>query len=216
MKYYDIHTHKLPESYDENVVSIYNTYPKDYTSYKDIENPNLYFSCGIHPWYLDDVESQITLLEQIIKEDRVLAIGEAGLDKVCDSDFELQEIVFRKQIEISIKINKPLIIHCVKAWDELIALYKEYKPQNTWIIHGYRGKGEQALQLMKLGMKISLGYRFNREVLEKIGFDSIFVESDDSGVFIVSICNLFVCESNIMIADFLSAVEASCRKTFKM
>lgn len=216
MIYYDAHTHKLPLTYDENIVSIYNAYPLDYEKVKDVENANLFFSCGIHPWYLEDVDEQLILLENIVHDNRVVAIGEAGLDKLCSSDFDLQKKVFRKQIEMSIKTNKPMIIHCVKAWDELIALYKEYKPTRSWIIHGFRGKGELAQQLIHLGMKISIGEKYNRSIFEKIDFDSVLFESDNSDRSIVSICNVISGDLDIMIDDFLSVGSVVFGETFKL
>lgn len=216
MTYYDIHTHTLPKEYKENVVSIFNSYPLEYELYKDIENPNLYFSSGIHPWYLTDLDKQIEVLEKVVNEKRVVAIGEAGLDKLCGTDWILQEYAFRKQIEISIENDKPLVIHCVKAWDELIALYKEYKPTNKWIIHGFRGKGQQAKQFIELGFKLSFGEMFNPSTIESITFDSIFFESDDSSSSIVSICSNFVSCCDLMKGNILAVVSAEVVKTFRL
>lgn len=216
MKYYDIHTHRLPEVYDENIVSIYNTYPLEYDKYKMIDNPNLYFSVGIHPWYLDDIDRQYETFIRVVRDSRVVAIGEAGLDKLCGTNIDLQIDVFRKQIEISIEINKPLIIHCVKAWDELIALYKEYKPSTAWIIHGFRGKEMLAKQLSSLGLNLSFGEKFQQSAIESIARESIFIETDESKQTIMSICQNISGESGISLPEFLRVVEMNVVKTFRM
>lgn len=216
MIYYDIHTHRLPEVYDKNVVSIFNTYPLDYNKYKDIDNSNLYFSVGIHPWYLDDIDTQLKVLSDVLADKRIVAIGEAGLDKICGTNIDLQMSVFRKQIEMSIETNRPLIIHCVKAWDELITLYKEYKPSIPWIIHGFRGKAQLAVQLTKLGLKLSFGSKFQVSAIESIARESIFIESDEADESIISICQNIAAELDISIGEFLSFLRYNVVKTFRM
>lgn len=216
MIYYDIHTHHLPESYDEKVVSIFNAFPQEYAKYKDIDNVNLYFSVGIHPWYLEDLDAQFGALYKSLEDKRVVAIGEAGLDKICGTRIDLQLEVFRKQIEISIETDKPLIVHCVKAWDELIALYKEYKPSTEWIVHGFRGKWQLARQLSTLGLKLSFGSKFQPLALQNIALDSIFIESDESEQSIVSICQEVSVFYGISIDEFLSVVGGNVVKTFRM
>lgn len=216
MIYYDIHTHHLPESYDEKVVSIFNTFPLEYAKYKDVDNENLYFSVGIHPWYLDNIEAQFEALYKSLDDRRVVAIGEAGLDKICGTNMNLQLEVFRKQIEMSIETDKPLIVHCVKAWDELVSLYKKYKPSTEWIVHGFRGKWQLARQLSTLGLKLSFGSKFQPLAIQNITRDSIFIESDESEQSVVSICQNISALSGISIEDLLCVVGDNVVKTFRM
>ena len=100
----DVHTHnKLPIKN-----SIYNvTLGIDDTDRKG------WFSMGIHPWDLKDFESSISILHLDLKKNNpnFIFIGECGLDKVIDADFELQRKVFLLQVELSEKYMKPLIIH---------------------------------------------------------------------------------------------------------
>ena len=86
---------------------------------------------------------------------------------------DVQMEAMRAQVEIAAKVGKPVIVHCVKAMEQLMVLRKEYvvtcnsrgwKPQ-TWVIHGFRGKPEQAKQLMAKGMRISLGHQYNIDTL---------------------------------------------------
>jgi TatD DNase family protein len=77
------------------------------------------------------------IIEEKLKDENCFALGECGLDKITASDFELQKVVFKKQIQLSEKHQKPLIIHCVKAHQELIEIKKELKPKQVWIFHGF-------------------------------------------------------------------------------
>lgn len=216
MIYYDIHTHRLPEVYDEKIVSIFNSFPLGYVGYKDIDNPNLYFSVGIHPWYMDDLEAQFEALYKSLEDKRVVAVGEAGLDKICGTNMDLQLEVFRKQIEMSIETDKPLIVHCVKAWDELIVLYKEYKPSTEWIIHGFRGRWQLAQQLSTLGLKLSFGSKFQSLAIQNITRNSIFIESDESEQSIISICQDVSACASISIGELLAVISDNVVKTFRM
>ncbi len=72
----------------------------------------------------------------------VIALGEAGLDKRCDTPFDLQVEAFQAIALLASRHRLPLLIHAVKSSEKLIALKKRMKPENAWIIHGFRGKKE--------------------------------------------------------------------------
>lgn len=189
MLLYNIHTHSIPPTGTDghNVQYVLNTSPEEFYNKKE-EHPQAWFSCGIHPWDTDEGYLKMDLMEKIVADKRVVAIGEAGLDKLKGPEMNIQVEVFRQQIELSIRVEKPIIIHCVKAWEELIALHKEYKPETAWIIHGYRGNIEQTRQLARLGFKFSIGEHFNKESIHHIPLDSIFCETDTSPL---PICNVY-------------------------
>jgi len=146
-------------------------------------NSNIFYSIGIHPWHIqkDNIEKKLDLIEKYALFPHVKAIGECGLDKCCKTDFELQKEVFSSHISISEKAGKPLIIHCVKSFDELISFKKESRPAQTWIIHGFRGKPQQAKQLIKQGFYLSFGMNYNEQSLQNIPIERMFFETDDSG-----------------------------------
>lgn len=199
MYLYNIHTHKISSgNSDYTEKCILSTSPQEYID--RIEYPeNVWYSCGIHPWHAADADSQITLLEKIAFDQRIIAIGETGLDKLKGPDLNIQIDVFRKNIELAIQLGKPLIIHCVKAWDELIHLHKEYGTQVPWIIHGYRGNAEQTKQLNKQGFYFSIGEHFNEESIMNIPKESLFCETDISDL---SICNVYNRISDVLGIDF--------------
>lgn len=188
MYLYNIHTHQLENTRVAGcqIRCILNTFPEDFYLQKSLY-PHTWFSCGIHPWYAADAD--IDQVRKIVAEPEVVAVGEVGLDKLKGPALSIQIEVFRQQIELAVEYDKPLIIHCVKAWDELIALRKEYQKYNIpWVIHGYRGSSEQTQQLSKLGFLFSLGEKFNTEGLEHIPLDCIFCETDISDL---TICKVY-------------------------
>ena len=171
MRLIDIHTHNhLADTAD----AIYNS-GESYCTGKRI-------STGIHPWHIaSDWESTFAAISQIAHADNVLAIGECGLDTLkSPATLELQEIVFRAHARLAETVSKPLIIHCVKAHDRLMALHKELAPGQAWILHGFRGKPQQAAQLVKEGFYISLGEKFNPGSARELPSERIFIESDES------------------------------------
>ena len=120
----DFHTH----FHQRNSVSILNTH----------SSLDALHSRGIHPWHIDEnYKLKLHELETDLQHPSCLALGEIGLDKVCTTDFNLQRKLFIKQIEYSEKYNLPVIIHCVKASNELFQLKKEIKPSQKWIWHGF-------------------------------------------------------------------------------
>lgn len=141
-------------------------------------------SVGIHPWHAGDGwEKEFLLIGQAADSANVAAIGECGIDKLkATASINLQTEIFRAHALLAEKLHKPLIIHCVKAFDEILAIHKEIAPEQTWIIHGFRGKPQQALQLSKAGMYISLGEHFNVESARTIPAERLFVESDESNL----------------------------------
>ena len=139
-------------------------------------------SVGIHPWYINaEWKNKLATIVGFAGKGNVVAIGECGIDILkSPAPIELQEEIFKAHILLAEELRKPLIIHCVKAYDRLIALRKEMKPQQAWIVHGFRGKPKQTEQLIKAGFYISLGEKFNPDSARIIPADRLFIESDES------------------------------------
>lgn len=192
MDLYDIHTHDplTSDSDDDvpkqNITYILNVYPLGFEYAKDSDECD-WFSCGVHPWYSEDVQPQLKFLKEIAGDSRIVAIGETGLDKLRGPELSIQQAVFEQQIELSEQLQKPLIIHCVKAWEELLALKKKHNPRQAWIIHGYRGKTELTHQLVLHGFMFSIGDKLNTDALRTIPLDRLFCETDESDMSIESV-----------------------------
>ncbi|MBD1425404.1 TatD family hydrolase [Sphingobacterium arenae] len=153
-------------------------------------------SLGIHPWYIElNTKAQLDALHQYGTKKQVLAIGECGLDKRCDTEWSLQELIFRKQINYANSIQKPLIIHCVRAYQECLEILYEEKVSVPVIFHGFEKKPALAKQILSLGYFISLGSAIlseqKGELIRQVPLNKILLETDDKSVNIIDIYAYF-------------------------
>jgi len=180
LKFIDIHTHT--EESSESLLQIINL---------NLESPcpkQGFYSYGIHPWALDDADFQaekaLQTLEEKLKLPQVLALGEAGLDKMHNASFERQIELFERQIELSESLQKPMILHDVKSHNEIIALRKKRKAQQPWIVHGFSGTEQDIKQLIGQGIFLSVGeslLHLERKIYKSFKFidlDYLFLETD--------------------------------------
>ncbi len=178
----NIHTHL--QLYDAGIEVVNLSVNED-------NQPN-YYSYGIHPWYIDKASSEDELikLERKVNEKRCVAVGECGLDKLSKVDFELQESVFKAHIYIANKVKKPLIVHCVKAFNELLNCLNLSDNQVPVIIHGFNNNENIARVLKDHGCYFSfgkalMGYETNAiKIIKNIGRKNFFLETDDADVSI--------------------------------
>lgn len=147
--------------------------------------PGFIYSVGIHPWLTAEVsagcvETFLKLLPVAARRSDVVAIGESGFDRQRGGDMALQRELFNLHARLADDLGKPLIIHCVRAWNDLLQARCEMTPAAHWIVHGFRGKPELARQLLDAGMYISLGERFNPATAAVIPPERLLVETDES------------------------------------
>ena len=146
--------------------------------------PESYFSVGIHPKDIDENwEKHFEAFKKISLQDNCLAIGECGLDALIDIDANLQKTVFERQILWANEIQKPVIIHCVKWFQELIPFQK--LAEVPLIIHGFNKKKSVADEMLKHGFFLSFGksvlYNLSlQSILKEIPIDKIFLETDNA------------------------------------
>ena len=175
----DIHTHRIKLC--DNLIQIVNL---------DLERPcpeQGYYSYGIHPWVLDNADFQVdealNKLKENLQRPQVIALGEAGLDKF-HADFEQQIRLFERQIVLSENMKKPMILHDVKSHNEIIALRKKHRVKQPWIVHGFNGTAQDAAQLTRQGIFLSVGESLlhpDRKIynsLKTIDIDYVFFETD--------------------------------------
>ncbi len=215
MEFYDVHTHQIySEDNDDPYHScIFDVYSLEFEVAKELHQRHS-FSCGVHPWYSEDSETQMTYLTEITSNPRIVAIGETGLDKLKGPSFNVQTPVFKKHIEISEKLEKPVIIHCVKAWEELLKIKKETSPKQPWIIHGYRGKPDLTKRLLNEGFYFSVGENINVESMQLIPIDRLFCETDEGDITIREVYQQAAQSLNIDMIDFADRVAQNVRKMF--
>ncbi|WP_264549253.1 TatD family hydrolase [Flavobacterium sp. N2820] len=162
-KFINLHTHKFSNL--SNVIEVVNQYPWEF----DASIPN--YSIGIHPWFIDEsrLENDLEIIKEKLQLSECLALGECGLDKRIEIPMELQISVFKKQLEIVKLTNKPIVLHCVAAFDELIAIKKELKISNPMLIHGFSKNEQVAKSLLNNGFYLSFGkYLLRNPDLEKV------------------------------------------------
>lgn len=177
--YIDIHSHQISAS--KNTFTLVNCFPLDIERALMTE-PQQFYSVGIHPWHIStNYNNELDILSSFATNKQVLAIGETGIDKVCKTPFELQLKLFKEQIAIAEKVKKPLIIHCVKAFSELIQIKKECQPSMPWILHGYRGNKTSTEQLLRHNFYFSFGKGMSllKASLNAVPLNKLFLETDN-------------------------------------
>jgi TatD DNase family protein len=182
----DIHSHQITS--ESNIKKIFNLDITEDILNFDLESffgNSISVSVGIHPWSVIENTEQMDFLEAIISDTRVMAIGEIGLDKLKGPDLKLQEDVFLKQIRLAERVRKPIIVHCVRSFNELIGIKKIIKPKVPMVIHGFNKKPELAAELLKKGFFLSFGKALIDSDLVKEAFklcplDQVFLETDDA------------------------------------
>ena len=168
--YINIHTHILHPG-DLEILNL-----------EDVKKAVSYFSTGIHPNQAHQDNLDFNAVSENSQMENCLAIGECGLDKIISTPVDLQALVFKKQIEISENNHLPLILHCVKAWNEVLFIKKEIRPKQTWIFHGFR-KTALLKSVLENKLMVSIGtpliYDLKlQEIFPQIPLDQLFLETD--------------------------------------
>lgn len=147
--YIDCHSH------NPSVAGVFALHSIDLSEYNRLIELPEFYSVGVHPWHIA-AESNRQLLS-LKNNSRLLAIGECGLDKAIDLPLVQQFPLFEQQIEMATNWHKPLIIHCVRAYNELLAIKATYHTGRAWLIHGCNTSYQQLQQLLAAGFYCSFG-----------------------------------------------------------
>jgi TatD DNase family protein len=177
MKYFNLHTHQLTNQ--PELLELVNQYPQEF----DATIP--FYSIGIHPLFIDEnrLEADFKVLELKLALSECLALGECGLDKRSETAFEIQKTVFERQLALAQKMQKPVVIHCVAAFQELIEIKKRMKISVPIIVHGFSKKIELAKQLIDNGFYLSFGKNLllnpeSEAVFRSVPNNRFFLETD--------------------------------------
>jgi hydrolase, TatD family len=148
---------------------------------------NIYISYGIHPHEASKAcEKDFEKLELLLQDKKCIALGEIGLDYHYDlSPRNIQREVFLKQIDIAVKHNKPLIIHCRSAYEEMITILKNHGNLPKGVIHCYSGTPQEAKIFVEMGFMLGIDGPVTfpksdklRQVVAETDISKLLIETD--------------------------------------
>ena len=147
----------------------------------------IYLSFGIHPHEASKAgERDFKKLETLLQNEKTVAVGETGLDYHYDfSPRKIQREVFLKQLDLAARFNKPVIIHCRSAYEELITMLKNRKPLPKGVIHCYSGTPQEAKILSDMGFLLGIDGPVTfpksgklRQVVSETDISNLLIETD--------------------------------------
>ena len=185
----DIHTHTFPpeENSEERIFHAFHQQERQQlVGYEKV------CSVGLHPWFLspDDMEAQWHWLEAALRLPNVRMVGEVGLDALRGPDLSFQQFCFEKQLKWASAMGKPVVIHCVRAFEALKTCIRTTRPDVPLILHGFNRSKKMLSSLRQVEFYFSFGAALCKEghpaadALRAIPGDRLFLETDDSGISI--------------------------------
>ena len=180
---------------------------------------NAFFSAGIHP--CDAGKYELAAFDPLFDSPRCLAVGECGLDRTAEAPLPLQMKAFEAQIEESERRGKPLVIHCVRCFPELLRLKASRSADApAWVIHGFRGTKRKAFDLLDAGCTLSFGAGLlrdagNMDYFAEIPLDRILVETDESPELFDRILAEAAAMHLLPPSEFAAAVRANFERIFR-
>lgn len=211
--YFNLHTHH--HTADPDVFELVNQYPDEFA-------PDAYYSIGIHPWRVNPerLESDLQFIESKLTDPNCLAVGECGLDKRIETPLEMQIRVFEEQLYLAEKYAKPVVLHCVAAYQEAIDAKKRLGVSVPMVIHGFSKNEQVAKQLLDAGFYLSFGkYLLRNPELETVFLsvpeNRFFLETDMIDETIREVYALAARYKKIGIDDLQKTINANFASVFK-
>lgn len=215
MFFYNLHTHKFTNK--ANTFELVNQYPWEFV------NGIPQYSIGIHPWFIDEsrLETDLQCIEAKLQLPECLALGECGLDKRIEVPIALQVKVFEKQIALAEKYQKPLVLHLVAAYQELVAIKNRLNITVPIILHGFSKNEQIAKQMIDQGFYLSFGKYLLRnpelkQVFLSVPNDRFFLETDTIEETLEEVYTLASEYKCISVEAMQKLVEANWSKVFNV
>lgn len=186
------------------------------------EPPSARVSVGIHPWYasIHELDGQLARLEKVVALPQVICIGECGLDRLRGPELHEQARVFEAQVHLAEQARKPLVIHCVRAHQEILQLFRRFRPTVPWVLHGVTQKWATARPFVEEGFYFSLGkallspHSAPSTWLPLLPPDRLLLETDDSGLDIAAVyaaaSERLSCPLPALVHQIFTTFEAVC------
>ena len=210
----DIHTHYNPTKLDGRAIISLSIGEEGFSDSPLLRKEStIPISIGLHPWHVDEEwkEQVFDNLIPWLNLPQVVAIGEAGIDRLHGGNLANQLAAFERQAQLAKEVRRPLIIHCVKAFDEIIRLHKTLFKHEAWIIHGFRGKAAQAQQLLREGFYLSFGEHYHDEALRQCPTDHLLMETDESAISIETLYSRVATLRGVEIEELKEQVNKNIR-----
>lgn len=201
----NIHTHAKPSA---NTLAVRNAYLK-LTIEQIVDLPYM-VSVGLHPWHINNysINKCTDLLMDVANLTNVFAIGEIGIDRAIDIPVQTQLQYFDAQLNIARAVQKPVIIHAVKGYSDIMPHLKKSKV--PFIFHGFTGNVQQAKEILKYNAYLSFGKSLldekHAEVFAQLPNENILLETDASNITIEEVYNLAAQAKNIPIDELKTMV----------
>ena len=156
-----------------------------------------------------------------------MAFGEIGLDRICDTPYDVQVIWFENQLDFFIQSKfKVCFIHCVKAWNDIQKLLKERTnplESKYFILHDFNASSTEFDQLIKNpNLYFSLGQNFLRpqskihQYLDRIPQSRLFLETDDSEKDIRELYNEYCAHTGIKLDQLQQVITSNYQRLFTL
>lgn len=216
--YIDIHSHHtVPIETGVRITNIINV-----DRIESLIETNKLYSAGIHPWHIhpDHWEDDIASLKKYIHHPQIVALGEAGLDRLVDLPMNIQQDVFMAMAELSEEAKKPMIIHCVRSYMEIKNLHHIIKPTQPWILHGFNVRWNIAEAMLMEGFYFSFGAAILNhkssaaETLKHFPSEKIFLETDETNEAIQAIYDQAAKIRSISTEDLKKIISINYNKLF--
>lgn len=211
MRLINVHSHHPSR---EGEISIQNIY----RDFEQVQDTGLY-SLSLHPWFIHtNWQECFDKIRSIAHQKNILAIGETGLDKLCTTSFVIQQEVFIEHIKLANEIKKPIIIHCVKAFSEVIQILRAHNRNCPVIFHGFHKNLELAQQLIKNGYYLSFGKALQKQnmqdVIKELPLSHLFFETDEATITIQQVYSWASAALSIDENSLLLQVQKNAQQVF--
>ena len=214
MKFVNLHTHFYTKS--DSILEIVNQYPNEFSD----KIPS--YSIGINTWHIDDnsINEDLKIIKSKLSLKECIALGECGLDKRIDKIYTTQIDVFESQLDLLHEFQKPVILHCVASFDEVISCKKNSGLTSPFIIHGFSKNIQVAKQLLNQDFHLSFGKYLLRnpelgEVFQQIPNEKIFLETDTIAESLEEVYTFAAKCKNISIEEMKEIVWNNYQTVFK-
>ena len=209
----DIHTHASGNPETWVLGNIYKNFS---------EPPAGFYSAGLHPWFIetDTWRNELQQVKELANSSRMLAVGECGLDRICATDYNLQKEVFEAQIRLANELDKPLILHCVRAHEEMLQILAVNNNRVPTVFHGFNRGQQLAEKIIEKGYCLSFGKALQHQrvqhILAGVPPGQFFLETDGEDISIDNIYDYASAARNLSREHLLLQIQQNVQSVFKI